>query len=335
MLVADIVERGPEGVFVAAPAEGETARILIRPSKNKRERGPAPSLGARVLVRVAFDENSGAYSGRIVKILDKSAGRPLGVYHALESGGGRVQPVEKRAAGRDYFVPAGLEGGARDGELVALGAAARRRLPLPSARVVEPLGAVDTERAISRIAIDTHGMPDAFSASRARRSRSGAAGDDGASRGLARAAARHHRPARRQGPRRRRPRRGARRTAALSSPSPSPTSRTYVQPGLALDREALERGNSVYFPDRVVPMLPERISNDLCSLRPNEDRPALAVRLVLGADGRKTSHSFHRIMMRSAAKLTYEQAQPAIDGRPDETTEPLLESVLRPFWAAY
>ena len=66
----------------------------------------------------------------------------------------------------------------------------------------------------------------------------------------------------------------------------------YVRPGSALDRAALERGNSVYFPDRVVPMLPERISNDLCSLRPLEDRPALAVRMIIGADGRKRSHSF-------------------------------------------
>ena len=65
----------------------------------------------------------------------------------------------------------------------------------------------------------------------------------------------------------------------------------YVRPGSALDREAVRRGNSVYFPDRVVPMLPERISNDLCSLRPNEDRPALAVRMVIGADGRKRSHT--------------------------------------------
>ena len=109
----------------------------------------------------------------------------------------------------------------------------------------------------------------------------------------------------------------------------------YVRPGAALDREALERGNSVYFPDRVVPMLPERISNDLCSLRPLEDRPALAVRMVIGADGRKRSHKFHRIMMRSAAKLSYEQAQAAIDGRPDETTAPLLEragaALRRPF----
>ena len=96
----------------------------------------------------------------------------------------------------------------------------------------------------------------------------------------------------------------------------------YVRPGTALDREAQERGNSVYFPDRVVPMLPERISNDLCSLAPARG-PAGARRPH--GDRRRTGarcrHSFHRVMMRSAAKLSYQQAQAAIDGRPDETTE--------------
>src|SRR5207253_7370435 len=109
----------------------------------------------------------------------------------------------------------------------------------------------------------------------------------------------------------------------------------YVRPGSALDREALTRGNSVYFPDRVVPMLPERISNDLCSLVPGEPRGALAVRMVIGADGRKRSHSFHRILMRSAAKLHYAQARAAIDGRPDDSTGPLLASVLKPLYEAY
>jgi ribonuclease R len=109
----------------------------------------------------------------------------------------------------------------------------------------------------------------------------------------------------------------------------------YVRPHSVLDKDALERGNSVYFPDRVVPMLPERISNDLCSLRAGEDRAALAVRLRITDNGRKIGHSFHRVMMRSCAKLNYAQAQAAIDGAPDETTAPLLESVLRPLWAAY
>ena len=109
----------------------------------------------------------------------------------------------------------------------------------------------------------------------------------------------------------------------------------YVRPGSALDRAAAERGNSVYFPDRVVPMLPERISNDLCSLRPHEDRPALAVRMIIGADGRKRSHTFHRVMIRSAARLHYEQAQLAVSGRTDEVTEPIVEQVLEPLYAAY
>jgi ribonuclease R len=85
----------------------------------------------------------------------------------------------------------------------------------------------------------------------------------------------------------------------------------------------------------VVPMLPERISNDLCSLRPHEPRPAIAVRMKVGSDGRKKRHSFHRVIMRSAAKLSYQQAQAAIDGNPDETTRPVLDSILRPLWAAY
>jgi ribonuclease R len=84
-----------------------------------------------------------------------------------------------------------------------------------------------------------------------------------------------------------------------------------------------------------VPMLPERISNDLCSLVPGEPRGALAVRLVIAPDGRKRSHSFHRVLMRSAAKLSYAQAQAAIDGKPDDTTGPLLDPILKPLYAAY
>jgi ribonuclease R len=102
-----------------------------------------------------------------------------------------------------------------------------------------------------------------------------------------------------------------------------------------LDKEARKRGNSVYFPDRVVPMLPERISNDLCSLKEDVARPCLAVRMIFDKDGRKLSHRFYRGLMRSAASLSYEQAQAAIDGREDESTGPLLDTVLRPLWGAY
>ena len=335
MVVADIVERAADGAFVARPAEDDAnARILIRPPRIKRDRAPTPTLGARALLRIAYDEASGTYAGRVVKILDKAAGRPLGVYRKLENGGGRVQPVEKKAAGRDYFVAPGLDGGAEDGELVALAPLREKAFGAPAARVVERLGPVDTERAISRIAIAAHGLPDAFSEA-------------------ALAEAEHARPATMAH------REDWRALPLVTIDPPDAKDHDdavhaealadggfivtvaiadvayYVRAGSALDREALERGNSVYFPDRVVPMLPERISNDLCSLKPGVDRPALAVKLHIDAAGRKTRHTFHRIMMRSAAKLSYEQAQHAIDGRPDETTRPLLDDVLRPLWAAH
>jgi ribonuclease R len=111
--------------------------------------------------------------------------------------------------------------------------------------------------------------------------------------------------------------------------SRSPTSPITSGPGSELDREAQKRGNSVYFPGRVVPMLPERISNDLCSLREGEDRPAMAVRMRLEAGRPRRHHSFHSVMMRSAAKLSYQQAQAAIDGQPDEKAGPLLEPILK------
>jgi ribonuclease R len=334
MLVADITERTADGAFVAAPAEDDVAaRILIRAARVQRERAPTPKLGARVLLRVSLDEASGVYTGRIVKVLDKAAGRPLGVYRALETGGGRVHPVEKKAMGRDWFIPVGLDEGAKDGELVALAPLRERAFGVPSARVVERLGPVNTERAISRIAIAVHGLPDAFSEAalaeaEEARAASMEAREDWRELALVTIdppdAKDHddavHAEAVED---------GFVVTVAIADVS------YYVRPGSGLDREALERGNSVYFPDRVVPMLPERISNDLCSLRPNQDRPALAVRLHIDKGGRKTRHTFHRVMMRSAAKLSYEQAQRAVDGQSDETTGPLLDPVLRPLYAAY
>ncbi|HEY1838561.1 MAG TPA: VacB/RNase II family 3'-5' exoribonuclease, partial [Rhizomicrobium sp.] len=106
----------------------------------------------------------------------------------------------------------------------------------------------------------------------------------------------------------------------------------YVTPGSALDREAYKRGNSAYFPDRVVPMLPERLSADLCSLMENEDRPCLAVRMIFDSNGNKKRHEFLRGIMRSAASLTYKQAQDAFDGH---DKSPIAKTVLIPLWHAY
>ncbi|WP_333814598.1 ribonuclease R family protein, partial [Tabrizicola sp.] len=109
----------------------------------------------------------------------------------------------------------------------------------------------------------------------------------------------------------------------------------YVTPGSALDREARKRGNSTYFPDRVVPMLPDILSGDLCSLHEGVDRACLAVRMVIDREGHKRSHRFVRGMMRSVGSLHYAQVQAAVDGSADEKTAPLVEPVLKPLYAAY
>ncbi|HLX97956.1 MAG TPA: ribonuclease R [Roseiarcus sp.] len=346
LVVADIAERDRDGELIAKPVEwpgdAPAPRILVRRSRARRDRAPAPGLGARVLMRVELDADAApkapAYSGRVVKILDKLKARAFAVYRAAADGSGRALPVEKRGA-REYLVPAGMAGDAKDGDLVAIEPLRESRLGLPPARVVETIGSVKSERAVSLIALETHHIPHVFSpaalseAEAAQPVRLGSPREDWRALKLITIdppdakdhddAVHAERDPDPQNPG------GFVVTVAIADVA------AYVRPGAALDAQALERGNSVYFPDRVVPMLPERISNDLCSLRAHEDRPALAVRIALGADGRKRSHKFHRIMMRSAARLSYEQAQGAMDGRPDETTKPLLDGVLKPLYAAH
>ncbi len=109
----------------------------------------------------------------------------------------------------------------------------------------------------------------------------------------------------------------------------------YVRPQSALGKTAYERGNSTYFPDRVVPMLPEALSNELCSLKPHVERACLAAHMWIDKDGELTRWRFVRGLMKSHARLTYEQAQTAIDGKDDEKTKPLLETVLKPLYGAF
>ncbi len=109
----------------------------------------------------------------------------------------------------------------------------------------------------------------------------------------------------------------------------------YVTAGSALNQEALRRGNSTYFPDRVVPMLPEKLSNELCSLLPRENRAALAVHMWIDRNGKLQKFKFVRGLMRSEARLTYEQVQAAKDGVTDDITGPLMERVITPLYQAY
>lgn len=109
----------------------------------------------------------------------------------------------------------------------------------------------------------------------------------------------------------------------------------YVRAGSELDKEAYQRGNSVYFPDRVVPMLPEALSNNLCSLRPHEDRACMAIEMTISAQGKLKSHRVQRGLMCSKARFTYRQVQNALEGKMDETTAPLNDKVIKPLFGVF
>jgi ribonuclease R len=106
----------------------------------------------------------------------------------------------------------------------------------------------------------------------------------------------------------------------------------YVRPTSALDKEASKRGNSVYFPDLVVPMLPHSLSSDKCSLRAGEDRAVLACHMVISESGVVTSWRFTRAVARIAANIPYPDAQAAIDGN---LQHDMTETALRPLWACW
>jgi ribonuclease R len=344
-VLADVTARDRDGDLIAIPdewdeeAHGAAPKIRIH-SPRKQKPGEAAGLGDKVLLRVEeTDEDGGIrHSGRVIKIIDRPKHRVLGIFRASPKGGGRLEPVDKKMLGRELTIPQGATGDAQDGDLVAVETQRISRFGPPNGRVVERLGSMTSEKAVSLIAIHAHSIPDVFrretlNEAEAARPATMKGREDWRKLPLITIdppdAKDHDDAVHAEADAQSGNKGGFILTVAIADVA------HYVTPDSALDREALVRGNSVYFPDRVVPMLPERISNDLCSLRPHEDRAALAVRMVIDASGHKRSHTFHRIMMRSAAKLSYEQAQAAIDGRTDDTAGPLLEPILKPLYAAY
>ncbi|QRZ15350.1 ribonuclease R [Paracoccus methylovorus] len=336
--VVQLLAPDSDGDIFAKPlewqGEGPVPRILYAALKSDPALAPGERILARLIETRGEDHD---YQARLIRRIGTVQHRIVGIFRASAGGteaGGRILPIDKGQDKEWQVRPADVHG-AKNGELVeAEQAGPRGRLGLPVARIVERLGDPSAPRAVSLIAIHQHGIPDDFP-------------DEV----IAEADAAH--PATMKG-------REDLRHLALITIDPSDARdhddavaaetredggvdiwvaiadvAHYVRPGSALDREARKRGNSTYFPDRVVPMLPDILSGDLCSLHQGVDRPVIAVRMRLDAQGNKTGHSFHRGIMRSAASLSYEQAQAAADGNPDEQTAPLLDSAIRPLWAAY
>jgi len=334
--VADVVDRDADGeLYVKLAKADDVPPIRLAPSRDEARIG-APGLGDRVLVRFERLE-SGEMEARLIRRLGEAAPRVLGVVRKARREV-TIEPVDRKA--RESLIILGEEGATlRDGDLVVAQAieGGRRYGPKP-AKVLEVIGREDHPRAASLIAMHTHGIKTGFSEQAVAEAMAAAKPTLNGREDLRDLPlvtidpedARDHDD------------------AVYAHPDEDPKNPSgwvvwvaiadvsaYVRSGSALDREAWTKGNSVYFPDRVEPMLPEHLSAGLCSLRENEERATLAVRMVFDAKGRKVSHRFVRGLMRSAAKLSYGRAQAAIDGQTDDLTGVLLQPVLLPLWAAY
>ncbi|MBW0158595.1 ribonuclease R [Sedimentimonas flavescens] len=299
---------------------------------------PALAAGERILARIAEVSGQGYdYEARLIRKVGEAQHRVVGIFRKGAEGG-RIVPIDKGEQ-KEWVVGAGATQDARDGELVeAEQIGPRGRMGLPRARVIERLGDPTAPRAVSLIAIHQHGIPDDFPDAVIAEVDAARPADLEGREDLSELPFVTIDPADARD----------RDDACLAMPDDDPNNEGghilwvaiadvahYVRPGSALDREARKRGNSTYFPDRVVPMLPDRLSGDLCSLHEHVPRAVLAVRMKIDSAGHKLSHRFTRGMIRSVGSLEYAQVQAAREGRPDEKTAPLVDEVIAPLYECY
>ena len=330
--IVQITGTDRDGDAIARPVawkqeDGQPPLILMAPEPPGR---PALAPGERVLARLR-PIGPGRYEARTMRRMTDVPGRVLGVYKPGRTEN-RIVPTDRRSKA-EWIVPAGQDLDAQPDEIVLAEPLPSQRLGLKPARVIERLGRMGDARSVSLIAIHTHDIPQEFSdealaqAKRARRVQLAKRTDlrDVALVTIDGEDARDFDDAVFAEP----DGDGFRLIVAIADVA------HYVRPDSALDHTARTRGNSVYFPDRVVPMLPEALSNGWCSLRPNEERGCLFVEMRVDRTGRKTAHRFGRGLMCSAARLTYEQVQVAHDAGQDlDLPLPHLYAAFRALLAA-
>jgi len=333
--VVEITGTDMDGEVLARPVtwEGDREPPLIYMAPSGRQ--PAPGRGDRLLAKLKLADD-GTYEGHAIRRIAEAPTQILGVYRLI-GGQGRLLPTDRRSKG-EFLIEQRDARGAKPGDLVRAEPLTGRRLGLRQARVVERLHGGEGPAAPSMIAIADYDLPTAFAPEAEREA--GVAGpaplagrDDLRSLALVTidgADARDFDDAVWA-----EPDCGAGNPGGWHLVVAIADVAWYVRPGGALDRDAYQRGNSVYFPDRVVPMLPEPLSNGWCSLKPGEDRPCVVADLTIDENGRLLRHRFRRALMRSAARLTYDQVQRAADGRPDDTTGALMETAIGPLYGAY
>ena len=334
--VLRIVDVDDSGNVWAVPERWEADAPAPRLRVRERKRG-ALGVGDRVLART--EEAGQGWIAHPMKQLARGEELVLGVLHD-EGGKLWLQGVEKKE--RHQFLVSDA-GGAGPGDLVLAEKAGRP--PRITVRVTERLGDPFAPRSFSLIAIHKLGIPNVFSpetleeAVRVAKTPLGAAKP--APSGAGEREDLRHLPIVAIDPADARDHDDAVWAARDDDPANDGGWKAivaiadvsfYVRPGSELDREARRRGNSVYFPDRVVPMLPEELSADMCSLKQDVDRGALVCHLQVAKNGTLKGWHFTRAIVRIAANIAYEEAQAAIDG---EIEHPLTETALKPLWACW
>lgn len=336
--VLQVLAPDADGDMFARPlewmGEGAEPRVLMV----LRDSDPSVGEGDRVLCKlqeVKADDHQ--YRARVIRKIGANPRKMLGVFRKSAEGG-RIVPIDK-GADKEWLVRPDGAAGAKDGELVEAEAAGPKgRLGLPFARIITRLGDPSAPKAVSLIAIHQHGIPDDFPSDVV------AQADEAKPADLKGRIDLRDVPLITIDPVDARDRDDA--VWAELDPDPKNAGgfilwvaiadvANYVRPNSPLDREAWKRGNSSYFPDRVVPMLPDRLSGDLCSLHEGVERACLAVKMTIDAEGKKIGHVFVRGLMQSKASLSYADVQAARDGNPNEVCAPLMDSVINPLFEAY
>ena len=302
-----------------------------------RASDPALAYGDRVLAKVSIvHDEQYQYEGRIIRVLKKTPKNTLGIFKET-SEGGRILPIEK--SGREWSVKLSDALDAKDGELVeAEQIKGKRASGLYAARVINIVGDPSGPKAVSLIAIHQHGIPHQFPEDVLNESENSNFSVDAKREDLTKipfvtidpSDARDHDD------------------AVYSHPDKDPSNigghvlwvaiadvAHFVKPGSALDEEARKRGNSTYFADRVVPMLPDRLSGDLCSIHEGIERPCLAVCITIDKSGKKLKQTFHRANIKSVASLNYEEVQKSVEGTVNEKVKPHFENVIKPLYECY
>lgn len=313
-------------------SQGSQPRIEMMPEKKGH---PALAIGTRVLASLTRVTDS-AYEARTIRRIEEEKGRVLGLVREVKNGL-VLQPADKRAK-YDFIINNGDEGDAQDGDLAIGELQPSRGLKHKTVRITEVLGKRGDPKAISLISLHEVGLHEKFPDSALKATDGMKVPELGKRQDLRSiplitidgADARDFDD------------------AVYAEPCQIPGGEDgyhlivaiadvsyYVRSGKPLDVEAQRRGNSTYFPDRVVPMLPEALSNDLCSLRPDEDRAALAAHMWIDKQGNLVKYKFVRALIRSHARLIYEEVQAAYDGVANNKTEGLVETIINPLYEVF